>query len=293
MEATILAQEVYDKLAGSDTKILHIPITGAVLVSACKLKELNVIQARDPKISETIKAVRQGDVSEGRYLVRHDTLYVKGGRFPYWRPVLPAELENQVINYVHYSLSHLGTQKCVYQIAHTFHVKNLGRKVWRVISCCDIYQRVKHHNRSFETESRSHTPKAAGELCAVDLYGPLPTGRGGIRYILVCLDVFTRFVILYALKAATTRMCLQKITKHYVQEVTSPKCILSDNRTQFISPVWKKRLAEQAIEVKFFPVRRPQANPSERFMKEIGKFFKIYCFRNHRNWPELLPKVEE
>jgi hypothetical protein len=40
-------------------------------------------------------------------------------------------------------------------------------------------------------------------------------------------------------------------------------------------------------------VRRPQANPSERFMKEIGKFFKIYCFQNHRKWPELLPKVEE
>jgi hypothetical protein len=72
-----------------------------------------------------------------------------------------------------------------------------------------------------------------------------------------------------------------------------PKCILSDNGTQFTSPVWKKRLAELAIEVKFCPVKRPQANPSERCMKEIGKFFKIYCFQNHRKWPELLPDVEK
>jgi hypothetical protein len=51
-----------------------------------------------------------------------------------------------------------------------FHVNNLGRKVRRLISRRDICQMVKHPNRSFETESRSHIPKTAGELCAVDLY---------------------------------------------------------------------------------------------------------------------------
>jgi hypothetical protein len=110
-------------------------------------------------------------------------------------------------------------------------------------------------------------PKAAGEFCAVDLYGPLPTGRGGVRYIFVCLDVFTKFVKLYALRAATARVCLQKIAKHYVTDVICPKCILSDNRAQFTSSVWKKQFAD------FFPVRRPQANPSERLMKDIGTFF--------------------
>jgi len=87
----------------------------------------------------------------------------------------------------------------MYQISHTFHVKNLGRKVRRLISRCDICQMVKHPNRRFETESRIHMPNAAEELCAVDLYGPLPTGRGGVLCILVCLDLFTKFVKLYAL----------------------------------------------------------------------------------------------
>jgi hypothetical protein len=107
------------------------------------------------------------------------------------------------------------------------------------------------------------------------------------------LDVFTKFVRLYALKAATTRTCLRKITTDYITKVVRPECILSDNGTQFASPTWKKKLAELNVEVKFCPVRRPQANPSERFMREIGKFFKIYCSTNHRKWPELLPKIEE
>jgi hypothetical protein len=129
----------------------------------------------------------------------------------------------------------------MYLISYTFHVKNLGHKVRRLISRCDVCEMVKHPNRRFETESRIHMPKAAGELRAVDLYGPLPTGRGGVRYIFVCLDVFTKFMKLYALRAATARACLQKITKHYAADVIRPKCILSENATQFASPVWKKQ----------------------------------------------------
>jgi len=122
---------------------------------------------------------------------------------------LPAELEDQVKSYVNTSLGHLGTEKCMCQISRTFHVKNLGRKVRRLISRCDICQRVKHPNRMFETDSRSHRPKAAGELCSVDLYGPLPTGRGGVHCILVCLDVFTKFVKMYIKNSCVSRCILQ------------------------------------------------------------------------------------
>jgi hypothetical protein len=147
-----------------------------------KLKDLHIFQARYSKLSEIIRAIKQGNASNGRYLVRREIFYAKNESFPYWRPVLPAELEDQVISYAHGSLGHLGTEKCMYQISHTFRVKNLGRKVRRLTPRCDICQIVKHPNRRFETEIRSHMPKASGELRAVDFYGSLPTGRGGVRY---------------------------------------------------------------------------------------------------------------
>jgi hypothetical protein len=247
-----------------------------------KIKDLATYQNRDPRISDLMRTVKQQSTSEGKYLILRDVLYSKDKNFPYWRPVLPAELEDAVIQFVHTSLGHLGTEERVYQISHTCHVRNLGWKVRKLIPHCDICQRVKHPNRRFETEWRSHMPKTAGDLCAVDLYGPLPTGRESVRYILVCLDVFTKFVRLYALRTATTRTCLQKIVTHYLTDVTQPKCILSDNGTQFSSPVWKKRLSDFGIDVKFAPVRRPQANPSERCMRKTGKFCRIYCFETHR-----------
>ena len=53
-------------------------------------------------------------------------------QYPFWKPVLPAELKDQVKSYVHTSLGYLGPEKCMCQISHTFHVKNIGRKLRRL-----------------------------------------------------------------------------------------------------------------------------------------------------------------
>jgi hypothetical protein len=56
--------------------------------------------------------------------------------------------------------------------------------------------------------------------------------------------VFSKFVKVYPLKAATTKACLNKIVNDYVASVTRPKCFLSDNGTQFAIKNWKNKLAE-------------------------------------------------
>ena len=168
------------------------------------------------------------------------------------------------------------------QIAHSFHIKNLGRKIKKFIARCDTCQWVKYPNKSYTTQERSYFPARPGDLCAPDLFGPLPVARGGVRYILVCYDVFSKHVKLYALKTATTRSCLNKLFNHYFTQVIKPKCVLSDIGTQFQSPLWRKKLAEHNVQVRFTPIQHPQANPSERCMREISKFCKIYCSQNHR-----------
>jgi hypothetical protein len=107
--------------------------------------------------------------------------------------------------YVQTSIGHLGVDKCVDQISHSFHIKNLGRKVRKFTAGCDTCQRVKYPNKSYRAQKRSHLPRKAGDLCALDLFGALPTARGGVKYILVCYEVFSKHIKLYALRGATTR----------------------------------------------------------------------------------------
>jgi hypothetical protein len=77
------------------------------------------------------------------------------------------------------------------------------------VAYCDIHQCAKHPNRAYAIE-RSHLPTKPAELLNLDFYGPHPTGRGGVGYLLICLDVFPKRVQLYTLKSAMTVSCLNK-----------------------------------------------------------------------------------
>jgi hypothetical protein len=245
-----------------------------------ELKELAAYQDKDPYIKTLKDQVtnQPAEVQDRWYEVLDGVIHCKNHKsYPFWRPMLPLSLENKVIKFVHFSLGHAGSEKCIAEITHIFHVKNLGRKLRKILSCCDICQRVKHPNRSYETESRSHLPKKPGDLCALDFYGQLPVGRDSVRFILVCLAVFSQHIKLYPLRAATTKACLSKLTTDYFPHVIKPSCILSDHGTQFMSPMWKKKLSELDVTVKYSPIRHPESNPDECVMRETGKYCKIHC----------------
>jgi len=206
--------------------------------------------------------------------------------------MLPECLEQKVMLFVHTSLGHLGSDKCYAEIEGVFHFRGLGRKLRKFIATCDLCQRTKHMNRAYYVAERHHLPQRPGELCAVDLYGNLPTSRSNVRYIFVCYDVFSKYTKLCPLKSATTKACLKRLLHHYFVEVIKPKIILSDNASQFRSPVWTKKLKEHDVRTRFSPIRHSESNPSERVMRELSKFFRIYCYENHKKWAELLPHIE-
>jgi hypothetical protein len=100
-----------------------------------------------------------------------------------WNVTLLERLEIHIVQYVHTSLGHTGVDKCVWEINQSFRLKNVGRKVRGLIASCGICQRVEQPDRSLDIEERSHLPNKPRELYSVDLYGPLPAGRGEVRYI--------------------------------------------------------------------------------------------------------------
>jgi hypothetical protein len=258
-----------------------------------ELQALSTLQDTDTRLRELKQRVCTNPSKATVYMIRENVLYCKKGRHEKdWKPMLPSCLEQRIFKYVHCTMGHMGVDKCMHEIKYVFHVKNLGRKIRKFIACCNTCQRNKHPNKSVTIEEKHHLPKAPGDLCALDIYGSLPTSRGGVKFILVCLDVFSRFIKLYPLKSNTTRACRNKLLNDYFVNVIRPKAILSDNATQFRSPQWIKPLQQKGVEIRFSPIRHPESNPCERYMREIGKFCRTYCHQNHKKWAELTPHIE-
>jgi hypothetical protein len=107
------------------------------------------------------------------------------------------------------------------------------------------------------------------------------------------LDVFSKYIKLYPLRSATAKASLKKLLEAFVPTIVKPETVLSDNGTQFTSRTWVLGLEGAGIGIRYSPIRNPQSNPVERYMREIGKACRIYCHQNHRKWPELVPKIEE
>jgi hypothetical protein len=130
-----------------------------------------------------------------KYIINSDILYCKGDKEGQnWKAVLLECLEQKVMKFVHTSLGHLGSDKCYAEIKDTFYFRNLGRKLRKFITACDLCQQAKHVNRAFDVAERHHLPKRPGEMCAFRLYASLPTSRGNVRYIFICYDAFSKYV---------------------------------------------------------------------------------------------------
>jgi len=85
------------------------------------------------------------------------------------------------------------------------------------------------------------------EKVSIDLMGPLPTGRGGVHYILAVLDTFSRYIKLYALKKATSKAIINRLENDYIPTIGCPEAIQSDNGTQFTAKLWKETLKKWSV----------------------------------------------
>ena len=72
-----------------------------------------------------------------------------------------------------------------------------------------------------------------------------------------------------------------------VQHAFSATMVLS-----LLVRIGKNKLAGMKIDVMFSAIRHPQANTSERCIKETNTFCHNYCLETHKSLPELLSHIE-
>nr|CAH7717819.1 unnamed protein product [Callosobruchus chinensis] len=255
-------------------------------VIRAKLKFLEEIRGMVPMLSER-------ELSVCTWYIVHDGLLFKRGDTlnPGFKLCVPTSQVQNLVMSVHVNEGHFGKAKVYNFLRQYLYWPRMQRHIRQIIASCDLCQKTKC---CATTQGPSHSviPRRPGELVCTDLIGPLPVSRGGTTYILVFVDAFTKYVKIYALKRATTKVILKRLLKDYVPEVQKPTCILSDNGTQFTSGLWVRTLKEYGIRAKFLSVYFPAGNVTERYNKEIGRMLRAYCHQQHTNWATILPFVE-
>lgn len=233
-----------------------------------KLKNLKELQATDNFLASVSACVR-GDFTRatkeiqrisGQYkwengLLLHHHLFYNRTTI-----ALPQTLQTPVIWHYHEEMGHFAAGKVYAVLKLYFYWPGMRRKIRAVLKTCDICQKAKKPNNTLTGPLQPIIPKDVGELVAVDFFGPLPRSTGGVTYLLVAVDVFSKFIKLFPLKRANAKAATNRIIND-LAPVMEIKKILSDQGSQFTSHLWKKTLTEANIQVAYTTVRNAPSKP--------------------------------
>lgn len=262
-----------------------------------KLQNLSIYQQQDPILAPIYESlsvnanVPKQELIQNKYKLYNHILFQRHKES--WKIIIPEAIINQLIWNCHLVYMHCGAQKVHQLLTNTFTFKNMARRIRKTLRSCDICQRCKSNPHPLYGHTTGIKCIQKNDQLAVDLIGPLPTGKGNVNYILIVIDIFTKFVKLYPLRKATTKTIINKIFNQHIPEYGSPKKIQTDNGSQFKSNQWIKTLEENQIIPVFSPLYFPKANLAERPIKEVKRCLRTYCSTKHRTWPDFIPKINQ
>lgn len=212
-----------------------------------------------------------------------------------WLCVVPKDFRKTVIREHHDPphCGHLGVFKTAARISERFYWPKLRADVANYIRHCVTCLQTKPEQKPSAGRMLSKQPTAERpwQLVSVDLVGPLPKSSSGYMYILSVLDCFSKFVLFFPLRRATTPAIVKSLEDQVILIYGAPETIIVDNGPQFRSSIFRKLMENYSVTISFTPNYHPQANPVERVHRVLKTMLASYVRDKHQHWDRYLHKV--
>ncbi|VFQ62021.1 unnamed protein product [Cuscuta campestris] len=126
----------------------------------------------------------------------------------------------------------------------------------------------------------------------VDLVGALPGGTGNVRYVIVAIDYFTKWVEATPLASITGAQCQKFLAKQVICRFDIPEHVITDNGTQFESKPFNSFLESWRIKQSYASVGYSQTNGQvENANRTIINGLKRKLEACGGEWAEELPYI--
>ncbi|KAL5554586.1 hypothetical protein UlMin_041987 [Ulmus minor] len=126
----------------------------------------------------------------------------------------------------------------------------------------------------------------------IDLIGPLPTARGQLKYVVVAIDYYTKWVEAEALAKITEQNVTTFIWKNIVCRFGVPRELVSDHGTQFENEKLQSICDRMGIKKVFSSPAHPKSNSQvEAVNKTIKQTLKKKLEKSKGAWVDELPLV--
>ena len=129
----------------------------------------------------------------------------------------------------------------------------------------------------------------SGEVWEVDLVGPLPTSKGGKRFILTMIDHFSRYSEVEVLEDKQASRVCEALEGKLLARHGVPKMILSDNGREFKNELIEEWCTKRGIGWKFGSPYAPTTTGAvERFNQTLLRKLRRLSGFGVKDWEECV-----
>ncbi|VFQ85614.1 unnamed protein product [Cuscuta campestris] len=228
------------------------------------------------------------------YTLEGEKLYKRAYNCTLLRCLRPAEAE-QVMEEVHVGIC--STHQGAYAVSRKI---TLQGYFWPTIvkDCTEFVKKCKVCQEFQKVPGRpstNYTPISTAipfTQWGVDLVGALPRGTGNVRYIIVAIDYFTKWVEAAPLASITGAQCQKFLAKQVICRFSVPEHVIIYNGTQFESKPFNDFLESWGIKHSYASVGYPETNGQvENANRTIVDALKWKLEACGGEWAEELPYI--
>ena len=154
---------------------------------------------------------------------------------------------------------------------------------------CQLFRNVQHVPAEHLTNISSPLPFSTW---GIDIFGPLPQGKKQVKFLVVAIDHFTKWVEVEPSTVITKAKIQCFIEKNSVCWFWILRVIISDNERQFDNNKFRNFCRKLGIKNHYSSLRHPQANGQTEVINQILlKLIKALLEGEKGAWLEELPRV--
>ncbi|GKA84326.1 reverse transcriptase domain-containing protein, partial [Tanacetum coccineum] len=224
---------------------------------------------RDGILPDDQKSMRKLRIKSRQYALLDSVLYRRSFLKPWLRCVGPLQAD-YVIREIHEGSCslHVGPRSVVAKAMRSgYYWPTMHRDARKIIRRCKDCQ-------------------------GIDIAGPFPEGPGKVKFLIVAMDYFTKWIEAKAVATISGTQVKKFVWNNIVCRFGLLGEIVADNGKQFSGDPFKDWCEKLHITQRFASVKHPQSNGLvERANRSLGEGIKARLGADNRNWLEELPHV--
>ena len=217
---------------------------------------------REGQLPPNPEEARKIQKRAAKFTILNDEIYKRGYTQLYLR-CIEEEEARYVLEEVHGGVcgNHIGAKSLVRKIMRTgYFWPTMQQDEAEFVKKCDSCQRYGNVQRVPGKKMTTISSPWHFARWGIDIMGPLPQGKRQMKFLLVAIDYFIKWVEAKALATITETKVQNFVWKNIVCRFSIPRTIISDNGRQFDSQGFRSFCSNLGIRNKYSSPGHLQAN---------------------------------